>query len=71
RKLQGYVKVLVLMFLAVPPVMVFAAPEFVYDVLFFITFGYAMGAWIPIQPDERRDFWREYKRWSHVVATRR
>lgn len=71
RKLQGYVKILVLMFLAVPPVMVFAAPEFVYDVLFFITFGYAMGAWIPIRPDERRDYWREYKRWSHVVATRR
>lgn len=71
RKLQGYVKVLVLMFIAVPPVMVFVAPAFVYDVLFFITIGYALGAWIPLRPDERRAYWKEYKRWSHAVATKR
>ena len=42
--------------------MILFAREFVYDVLFVITFGYALAAWIPIKPAERREFWAEYKR---------
>jgi CDP-diacylglycerol---serine O-phosphatidyltransferase len=71
RKIQGYVKPFVAGFLLIPPVMIVFAPAFVFDVLFVITFGYAMTAWIPIQPNERREFWAEYKRWSSVVASRK
>jgi hypothetical protein len=58
-------------FLVIPPLMMLFAREFVFDVLFFITFGYALGAWIPVKPEERREFWAEYKRWSAVVASRK
>jgi hypothetical protein len=57
-------------FLAGPFVIYFLAPAFVYDFLFFITFGYATAAWIPIYPHERREFWAEYRRWSREVAAR-
>ncbi len=71
RPMQGYVKFFVFLFLLSPPVMVFVAPQFVYDFIFFITFGYALSAWIPLYPQERREFWAEYKRWSREVATLR
>lgn len=71
RPMQLYVKIAVFIFLLSPPVLVFVAPQFVYDFIFFITFGYALSAWIPLYPQERREFWAEYKRWSHEVATLR
>ncbi len=71
RKMQGYVKFFVIAFLAVPLLMIVFAREFVYDVLFFITFGYALAAWIPLSPQERREYWTEYKRWSNEVATKK
>jgi len=71
RRLPNYIRALVIMFLAAPLVMIVLAPQFAYDVLFVITFGYAMGGWAPLTPQERREFWAEYKRWSSEVATRR
>jgi phosphatidylserine synthase len=68
-RLPGYLKALVAMFLLGPVVMVAMAPQFAYDLLFVITFGYAMGAWAPLTSDERREYWVEYKRWSHEVAS--
>ena len=71
RKLQLYTKVLATAFILVPFALAAAAPDFVYDFLFFITFGYALAAWIPLHPHERREFWVEYKRWSREVSTRK
>jgi phosphatidylserine synthase len=71
RKMQPYVKFFVLTFLLLPPVSFFVARDFFYDIIFFITFGYALTAWIPILPEERREFWAEYRRWSHEVATKK
>jgi phosphatidylserine synthase len=71
RKMQPYVKFFVILFLAVPPLMILFAREFVYDVIFFITFGYALAAWIPLRPEERRAYWTEYKRWSTEVASKK
>jgi len=71
RKLQWWLKPLVTSFLVMPFVLFFVAPQFLYDFLFFITFGYMLTAWIPLLPEERRAFWTEYKRWSRAVATRK
>jgi phosphatidylserine synthase len=71
RRMQTYVKILVGSFLVLPFGLLFIAPQFLWDFLFFCTFGYALGAWIPIYPHERREYWAEYKRWAHEVATRR
>jgi len=71
RKLPGYLRVLVGTFLLAPVLMVAVMPQFAYDLLFIITFGYAMGGWAPLTVQERREYWAEYKRWSHEVATRK
>ena len=43
------------------------ARVYLYDFIFVITFGYALGAWIPILPEERKAFYAEYKRWATEV----
>ncbi len=68
RKLQGWTKPFVAAFLAGPFVLFFVAPDFVYDFLFVVTFGYALTAWIPLLPEERREYWAEYRRWSRELA---
>lgn len=70
RRLPGYLKVLVAIFLLAPVVMIAMAPRFAYDVLFVITFGYAAGGWAPLTAQERREYWAEYRRWSRDLATR-
>ncbi len=69
RKMQAYIKPFVFAFLTAPAAFILFAPEFAYDVLFFITFGYALTAWIPIRPDERRAFWTEYRRWAKDISS--
>ncbi len=71
RKLQLWLKPFVVAFLVVPFVLLAVAPQFVYDFLAFVTFGYMLTAWIPLLPEERREFWAEYKRWSREVAARK
>ncbi len=68
RKMQTYVKVLVASFLGVPFVLAVLAPYYIYDFLFFITFGYALFGWISLYRAEWSEYWAEYKRWSHQVA---
>lgn len=68
RQLQLYVKILVTLFLLAPVALFCFARPFFYDFLFVMGFGYAVGAWIPLSPTERREYWAEYKRWSRQVA---
>lgn len=70
RKLQTYVKPFVVLFFVAPVLLVLFAPQFLYDFIFVWTFGYALTAWIPLTPTERREYWAEYKRWSHQVAVK-
>jgi phosphatidylserine synthase len=69
RRMQWWVKLGVWSFVFAPFVLFVVAREFVYDSIFFCTFVYAFTAWIPVTPEERREFYVEYKRWSAVVAT--
>lgn len=69
RRMQWYVKCLVALFLLAPVFLFAFARVYLYDFIFVITFGYALGAWIPIMPEERKAFYTEYKRWAHEVES--
>lgn len=44
---------------------------FVFDVLFFWTFGYICSSWVALTPDERRAFFRRAREWSEEVRRAR
>jgi hypothetical protein len=64
RRMQTYVKVAVIGFLVTPAAVFFVARQYTFDVLFFWTFGYALTAWAPLHPDERRAFFVRYRAWA-------
>jgi phosphatidylserine synthase len=71
RKMQGYVKIVALLFLTAPLLLFAFARVYLYDFIFACSFGYALTAWIPLLPEERRAFWAEYRRWSAEVASQK
>ncbi|HVZ74889.1 MAG TPA: CDP-alcohol phosphatidyltransferase family protein [Polyangia bacterium] len=68
RRMQTYVKVLVLLFLVTPILAIFVARDYTFDVLFIWMFGYAAGAWIPLHKDERASFFARYREWAGEVT---
>jgi len=68
RRMQTYVRVLSFGFLVTPAAAFFVAPGYVFDVLFFWTFGYTLTGWIPIYPDEKRAFYARYRAWAKEVS---
>lgn len=64
RALQTYVKILVVVYFAVPILLFIFARPFVFDCVFVLSFGYALTAWIPLQPDERKEFYSRYRAWT-------
>ncbi|HEX3697519.1 MAG TPA: CDP-alcohol phosphatidyltransferase family protein [Polyangia bacterium] len=69
RKMQLWVKALVVSFLISPFVVFFVARSLTFDVIFIYGFGYALGGWIPILPDERKAFYDNYHRWAAEVSS--
>jgi phosphatidylserine synthase len=68
RRMQTYVKILVIGFLVTPTLAFIAARAYTFDVLFLWTFGYAVMAWIPLHADERRAFFARYREWAAEVS---
>jgi phosphatidylserine synthase len=68
RRMQSYVKVAVIAFLATPVAALLLAPRYTFDVLFFWMFGYAATAWMPIYPEERKAFYARYREWAKEVS---
>jgi len=68
RRMQTYVKVLVVGFLALPVGSLVLAPRYTFDVLFVFMFGYAATAWIPIYPEEKKAFYARYREWAKEVS---
>ncbi len=68
RRMQTYVQLLVLGFFVTPVIAVVLAPRYVFDVLFLWMFGYAVTAWIPIYPEEKRAFYARYRQWAQEVS---
>jgi len=68
RAMQPYVRLGVAIFLLSTPVLFVVARRFTFDALFACMAGFALIGWIPVRPDERRDFFVEYRRWSSELA---
>ena len=71
RRMQLSAKIAAWCYVLAPPLAFFFARDFTFDVLFLLAFGYVLTGWMPIQIDERRAFYDEYRRWSGQVATLR
>jgi len=69
RKMQLWVKLLVISFLIIPIALFFVARPYTFDAIFIYGFGYACAGWIPILPEERKSFYEAYRRWATQVAT--
>jgi len=68
RRMQWYVKVLVVLFLVSPVAAFVAARTLMFDIIFFWLFGYALTAWIPLRRDERKRFFARYREWAADVS---
>lgn len=68
RRMQTYAKFLVVCFLVTPVIAFFVRRDLMFDVLFVWTFGYALGGWVPLRPDERKAFFERYRHWSAEVS---
>jgi CDP-diacylglycerol--serine O-phosphatidyltransferase len=68
RRMQTYVKLLVILFLVSPVALFFVAGNRMFDLLFFYLFGYAATAWIPLHRDERQRFFARYREWAADVS---
>jgi phosphatidylserine synthase len=69
RKMQWWVKVLVLSFVLLPFGAFVWRRAYVFDIMFIYALAYALFGWLPILPAERKAFYAEYRRWAHQVAT--
>lgn len=69
RKMQLWVKALVISFLIIPIALFFVARRYTFDAIFLYGFGYACAGWTPILPAERKAFFEAYRRWATEVAT--
>lgn len=67
RKLQWYAAASAWIFALSPIVLFIFARQFVFDWIFFCTFLYSLTAWIPVLPEERKQFYAEYRRWHAAV----
>lgn len=68
RRMQTYVKLLVLAFFVTPVAFFFVAREYTFDVLFLWSFGYAALGWLPLHRDERKAFFARYRQWVVEVS---
>jgi phosphatidylserine synthase len=68
RAMQPYVKILVGGFFLALPIFALFARRYMFDVLFVGMVWFAVTGWVPVHPDERRDFRVEYRRWAAELA---
>jgi CDP-diacylglycerol--serine O-phosphatidyltransferase len=68
RRMQAWVKVLVLAFFVTPVAFFFVARDFTFDVLFVWMAGYAFFGWLPLSQDERRAFFARYREWAAEIT---
>ncbi|HEX3622178.1 MAG TPA: CDP-alcohol phosphatidyltransferase family protein [Acidimicrobiales bacterium] len=68
RAMQPYVKVLVGGFFLALPLSALVARRYTFDLMFVGMLWFACTGWIPVHPDERRDFRVEYRRWAAELS---
>jgi phosphatidylserine synthase len=68
RRMQTHVQLLVFGFLVTPVAAFLVAPAYVFDVLFFWMLGYTATGWIPVYPEEKKEFYARYRQWTSDVS---
>ncbi len=68
RRIQTYVRFLILGFMVTTVAALFISRDYVFDILFFWMAGYAAAAWFPIYPEEKRAFYARYREWAKEVT---
>ena len=68
RAMQWYVKAFVFPFLAALVVMLVVARHYIFDLFFVGMLWFVAFGWFPVHPEERREFYAEYRRWSAELA---
>lgn len=71
RAMQLYVKVPVIAYLLSAPVTFLVARRYTFDMFLIGIVCFALAGWFPVHPDERREFYAEYRRWADDVADRK
>ena len=66
--MQTHVQLLVVAFLVTPVAAFFFARDYVFDVLFFWMLGYTATGWIPVYPEEKKEFYARYRQWAAEVS---
>jgi phosphatidylserine synthase len=64
RAMQWYVKAAVIPFFLSAPVMFVVARRYTFDVFLVGMLWFALLGWFPVHPEERREFYAEYRRWA-------
>ena len=70
RAMQPYVKVIVALWLVSAPVVFVVSRRHTFDVFFVAMLVFAAGGWVPVHPEERREFRVEYRRWAAELSGR-
>jgi phosphatidylserine synthase len=68
RAMQWYVKAVVIPFLLSAPILFVVARRYTFDVFLVGMLWFALFGWFPVHPEERREFYVEYRRWSAELA---
>ncbi len=68
RAMQWYVKAFVLPFLLALLVMLLVARHYIFDLFFVGMVWFVVFGWFPVHPEERREFYAEYRRWAAELA---
>lgn len=67
RKLQTYVKAFVIGSFALCIALSIVAPDYFWDALFVIIFGYSWLSWIPLSKEEKRTFFEAAGKWKAAL----
>jgi CDP-diacylglycerol--serine O-phosphatidyltransferase len=70
RALEPKVKFAVGSFLVTTTLAALIEPTYTFDVLLFWMVGYAVAGWVPLLPEERRQFRVEYAKWTEALAVK-
>ncbi len=68
RAMQWYVKATVVPFFFSAPIMFVVARRYTFDVFLLGMVWFTVFGWFPVHPEERREFYAEYRRWSAELA---
>ena len=68
RAMQWYVKAVVIPFFLSAPILFVVARRYTFDVFLIGMLWFTVLGWFPVHPDERREFYVEYRRWTAELA---